>query len=233
VSEREKISARIRALLAKTVENGCTEDEAITAAEKAAEMLARYNLTVDEVEMRASPFSRHTEQHDDPVGERLWKVADGISHLTGARYWSSRPGVWPVEITFFGFDHEVQVAGYLLEICARAMRQSAAGVERQYGLLVPARRRRHVLPFLDGMADRLRQRIRALKPAGPTGTGLIVLHDTLVEQAMKDAGLETEDRSGRQSRFMEEGYLAGRRAADAVALHSGLASGGPVQALLG
>jgi hypothetical protein len=32
MTEREKIAARIRALLAKTVENGCTEDEAIAAS---------------------------------------------------------------------------------------------------------------------------------------------------------------------------------------------------------
>lgn len=59
---REKIATRIRALAAMTVENGCTEEEAITAARKLAEMLASYNMTLDEALLREQPFAEHTEQ---------------------------------------------------------------------------------------------------------------------------------------------------------------------------
>lgn len=45
--EREKIAAKIRALRAKTVENGCTEAEALSAAEMLAKLLAQYNMTLD------------------------------------------------------------------------------------------------------------------------------------------------------------------------------------------
>jgi hypothetical protein len=230
MSDREKIAARIRALLAKTVENGCTEAEAIEAARKAADMLARYNLTVDEVQMRRSPFSQHTERHSDEVGDRLWKAADGIAFLTGARYWTTPPGS-QVEITFFGFDHEVDVARYLLEICARAMRQEHRRLNAAYALLVPARRRSRVLPFLDGMADRLRQRIRELKPPAPTGTGLVVLHGALIDAAMAERGLRLRDRPARGSRDFESTYHDGLRAGDRVALNRGL-RGGAVQGLL-
>ena len=44
MNERSKIAARIRALLAKTVENGCTEAEALSAAAKVAELLDRHDL---------------------------------------------------------------------------------------------------------------------------------------------------------------------------------------------
>jgi hypothetical protein len=137
------------------VRNGCTEAEAIAAAAKAAQMLERYNLTVDEVQMRETPFAKHAEQHDDEVGARLWKVADGIAHMTGARYWTTPPGC-RVEISFFGFEHEVEIARYLLDICARAMRQEERRLNRVHGLLVPRKRRMIILPFLDGMSDRLR-----------------------------------------------------------------------------
>ena len=231
MTEREKIAARIRALLAKTVENGCTEDEAIAAAAKAAEMLARYNLTLDEVEMRASPFGRHSEQHDDQVGGRLWKVASAIAHMTGARYWAQRPGARP-EVNFFGFEHEVAVARYLLEICARAMRQEACRLDRSYALLNASVRRRRVAPFIDGMADRLAQRIRDLKPPSPTGTGLVVLHGTLIEAAMKDAGIHTEQGRSRGSREWSSDYQAGLRAAEKVLLNAAV-SGSRAGALLG
>jgi hypothetical protein len=231
MTEREKIAARIRALLQKTVENGCTEDEAIAAAAKAAEMLERYNLSVDEVEMRASPFARHNETHDDAVGQRLWKVASAIADLTGARYWVGRAGMAP-EITFFGFEHEVEVAKYLLHICARAMRDHEGRLNRELGLLTLAVRRRRIAPFLDGMADRLYQRIRALIPPKATGTGLVVLHDALVTQAMEDAGINLSDQRSRSSRSLEAGYLDGIAAAERVALNQGLSRSGDARALL-
>lgn len=221
MEERDKIAARIRALLANTVENACTEDEAVAAAAKAAEMLKRYNLTVDEVELRKSPFSRHREHHDDEVGDRLWKIADAISFLTGSRYWTGRAGE-PVEINFFGFEHEVDVSRYLLEICARAMRQEHKRLKKAFGLLVPAARRHKILPFLDGMADSLWRRIRALKEPEPTGTGLVVLRDQLITKAMADAGLKTQKRDMRNSRDFEISYRDGWEAGERVSLNRGL-----------
>lgn len=232
MTEREKIAARIRALRAKTVDNGCTEGEAIAAAEKVAEILAQYNMTADEAELRASPFEHHTEEHTDPVGERLWKVADGIAHLTGARYWVSRPGVHPIEIHFFGFAHEVDVAKYLMEICARAMRQEQTRLLCDCSLLVATAQRRRVLPFLDGMADRLRTRIRALKPPTPVGKGLVLVRTALIDAAMKEGGHEIQDQRARGSRDCESTYIDGVRAANRVPLNKGLNSDGRVQGLL-
>lgn len=226
--DREKIAARIRALLAKTVENGCTEDEAIAAAEKAAEMLARYNLTVDEVQMRASPFARHTETHDDATGPRLWKVADPIAKITGARYWQSRAGVHPVEISFFGFEHEVLVAQYLLEICANAMRSQEERLRREYRLLVPRAQMRKIVPFLDGMSDRLHRRLKELIPPATTGTGLVVLRNALIDEAL---GMKLESMRARPSR-VDDGYRDGVRAGDAVSLNRGVTGGGPAVGLL-
>lgn len=232
MTEREKVGGRCRALAAKTVENGCTEAEALAAAEKLAQMLADYNLTLDKVQMRESPFGRHTETHTDEVGERLWKIADGIAHLTGASYWTSRAGVHPIEINFFGFAHEVDVARYLLEICARAMRQEHVRLDRSWGLLTAPARRRKVLPFLDGMADRLNQRLRALKPPAPTGKGLVVLHAQLVKQAMELEGIKTQSGNARSSRSADDTYRDGLLAADRVALNQGLSGGATIRGAL-
>jgi len=213
---RDAISRRIRALRAKTTENGCTEDEAIAAAEMLSRLLEKYNMTLDEAELRESPFSQHTERHDDHVGDRLWKIADAVAHLTDARYWVSRPGE-PVTIKFFGFDHEVEVARYLLEICAGAMRREQARLtaERWPRTL----RRSTLLPFLDGMADRLAMRVKALKPPRPPGTGLVVLRDQLVAAAMP---VKTNPQRARGSRDLDPEYLDGLAAAERVALNRGL-----------
>lgn len=222
-SKRERIAATIRALRAKTVENGCTEAEALSAAQKLADLLQQHDMTLDEAELRESPFERHTETHDDWVGERLWKVADGIAHLTGVRYWVQRPGERPT-VTFFGFAHEVDVAKYLLEICRAAMLREKTRVlladPRKYQTY--HQRRRAVTPFLDGMADRLRQRLRDMKPPEPTGTGLVVLRGALIDAAMPE---KLKERGARPSRDTEAGYRDGVAAGDRVALNQGLSGG--------
>lgn len=201
---------------AKTVENGCTEAEALTAAQMLADLLAKYNMTVDEAEMRASPFSHHREHHDDWVGDRLWKVADAVAELTGSRYWTQRPGE-RVSVDFFGFEHEVEVARYMLEICAGAMRREQARlINPRRGL---RRQRATVLPFLDGMADRLASRICAMKPPPESGNGLIVLHGALIEAAMP---VELKKGRSRGSRTADTTYRDGLAAGDQVSLNKGL-----------
>ncbi|PAL23568.1 DUF2786 domain-containing protein [Sphingopyxis sp. GW247-27LB] len=222
-ANRATISGRIRALAAKTVENGCTEAEALAAAEALARLLAKYNMTLDEAEMRASPFTEHRERHDDPVGEQLWKIGEAVATLTGAQSWANRPGEIP-SVSFFGFDHEVEVAKYMLEICAAAMRRAAPSPS-YVGIWTPQARRR-VRPFLDGMSDRLASRIRAMKPTAPTGKGLIVLHDALVKQAMEDAGHRLRNGRARGSRDLDRGYRDGVAAGDRVSLNRGLRGGG-------
>lgn len=221
MSERESICGKIRALRAKTVENGCTEEEAMAAAAKAAEMLARYNLTVDEVELRASPFEQHRETHVDHVGDRLWKVAAGVSELTGATSWKSGPGVHPVEVNFFGFQHEVEISVYLLEICASAMRREQSRILHGGVRAVTPKQRARLYPFLDGMADRLYRRLVEMKPPPLTGKGLVVLRDALIKAAMPVA---LREKAGRPSRDADEAYLDGLRAGDRVSLNPGLGS---------
>jgi len=229
---RENIARRVRALAAMTRENGCTEEEAITAAEMLGRMLREHNMTLDEAALREQPFSRHTEAVEDIVGERLWKPADGIAYLTGCRYWTSRPGVAPVTITFFGFDHEVEVAKYLLDICARAMRDGRRVLDRSNQLLNPAKRRQRLFAYLDGMADTLRQRIRDLRPPEPAGTGLIVLRDALIVQALALEKIKLDQGRGRPSRDLDSTYKIGVAAAERVRLDRGVGHSGGEERLL-
>ena len=233
MGDRDAILARIRALLAKTVANGCTEAEAVAAAELAAKLLAKHNLTLDEAELRASPVATRAQVHNDEVGVRLWNPASAIADLTGTTYWTTSAGVQPVKVSFFGFAHEVEIATYLLEICARAMRGQLASLEHGLALLRPAARQLRIRPFLDGMADRLRERIRALIPPPATGTGLIVLRGQLIADELAARGIEIEERKMRSSRDQDAGYHAGRRAADAVALNPGLRARDAITAAIG
>ena len=51
----DKLKTRIQALRAKTIDNGCTEDEALAAAAKVAELLDRHDLSLTDIEIRETP----------------------------------------------------------------------------------------------------------------------------------------------------------------------------------
>lgn len=220
MTEREKIAARARHLAAMTVENGCSEAEALTAARKLADLLDRYNMTLDEATLREAGFKRQDRVIDDDVGARLWKPASAIAKLTNTTYWTAQVGM-PHQVTFFGFEHEVEIAGYLLSICETAMRGGQRRMMRDAMLLVPAKRRARVIPFLDGMADRLHERILEMVPPPQTGTGLVVVRDALIKAEMQRQNIDLTDKRQRSS--MNWGtYADGRAAADAVALNQGV-----------
>lgn len=115
---REKIIGRIRALLSKTVHNGCTEDEAISAAAKAAEMLIQYDLTLDDISVKKETVTIESNIY---YTVSIWKVAGAISDLTGCKYWKTPTGILPMKITFIGFEHAVEISHYLMSICQRAI----------------------------------------------------------------------------------------------------------------
>lgn len=231
-NDREKLAARIRALRAKTVENGCTEGEAMAAAEKLAQLLADHNMTLDEADLRASPFERHDHTGTGAVGLKLWKVATAIAELTNTRTWRGGEAAAGCN-TFLGLAHEVDVAAYLLAICERAMRTEVQGVMTRLRHLSQVQKIAKVVPFIDGMADRLARRIRNMIPPLPAGTGLIVLRAALIDAEMSRRGIELEDCGPARRSLDTAAYRAGASAADKVSLNPGLNGGSPSLALGG
>lgn len=221
MNDREKLAARIRALRAKTVENGCTEGEALSAAEKLAQLLADHNMTLDEADLRASPFERHDHVGVGAVGLKLWKVASAIAELTNTRTWTGGRAA-PTGNTFLGLSHEVEVAAYMLAICERAMRTETQNLMRTVRHLPHIKQAAKVVPFVDGMADRLASRIRDMIPPAMAGTGLIVLRNALIDQEMERQGIELESGGPARRPLDTAAYRAGLNAGERVPLNRGL-----------
>jgi hypothetical protein len=103
------------------------------------------------------------------------------------------------------------------------MRTESAAIMHAVRCLPHIKQAARVMPFLDGMADRLAARIRAMIPPQPTGRGLVVLRNALITEELARRGVEIEKGSAR--RPMNWGaYRDGQRAGDGVALNPGVAS---------
>ena len=93
---RKKMLRRVRALLSKTVANGCTEGETLAAQAKARELIAAYEITESEVQSDPENlfdkvyniFERHVvvEKHY-LVAFTLWSL-----HMHTYQHFASTPG---------------------------------------------------------------------------------------------------------------------------------------------
>jgi len=111
-NERDKMVDRISALLKKTIENGCTEDEAASAAAKAQELLFKYNLTIDEV-LQEDEQGEQFEVvfSEDTFGvqaQQDWKLQ--FAAMIARYYFCKCVFHGKRGFTFIGREHNVQVA---------------------------------------------------------------------------------------------------------------------------
>ena len=86
-AELARVKARIKALTDKTVANGCTEAEAMSAAEMVGRLLERYALSMDEIEVREA----RCVQAEVPMGGQRRRPIDAcvpaIARFCDCKVW--------------------------------------------------------------------------------------------------------------------------------------------------
>ena len=157
----ERIKARIRALLAKTVANGCTEGEALAAAEKAFAMMCEHGLSHDELSIGRSKAptlkSRRTPLDD------LWitvatvcRCQAVVQYGCGLDWVYIGPEPWP--------EVAVWLQGTLTGAHGRALedfRKSAVYQRRRVARTRAAARRQFTVGFVDQVRLKLWEMARA------------------------------------------------------------------------
>ena len=136
--ELSRVKARIKALTEKTIANGCTEAEAMAAAEMVGRLLERYALSMDAIEIRTA----RCVQVAVPLGGRRRRPIDGcvpaIARFCDCKVWLARAtSPDPVQqeaaaaassscYVFFGFETDTALATYLFAVIERAIRTETA-----------------------------------------------------------------------------------------------------------
>lgn len=218
--DRGKLKTRIAALMAKTVANGCTEDEALSAAAKVAELLDRHALSMSDVEIRASPCERRAFVSRHRKRIPLDACIGAIAAFCDCRVWREKEAAGGVAHVFFGLPEDVAAARDLAETVDGAVRAELGRYKTSPGYARFDTRDRHmvnasfVLGMVGGIADRL-DALKAERDARHRGTGrdLAVVKTSAVDEAFDALGLVMVDGQGGPRRFIAEGaYEAGETA---------------------
>lgn len=228
---REAIARRVRALLAKTVENGATESEAIAAAEKARQLLDAHRLTQADCEIEAEPIEDTII--DRPNASKIAAVdycLRGINKYCGTKSWfHTRGGARKIRI--IGLTSDVQMAIHLYRMLADTIKSESAIFLRDNRTYTVSPRRMSQ-SFQVGMAirvcDRLTEMAAALEPTAKTanGTALVVVKNALVKEAFAKLGLRLSNHGTRGMSIGNGGaYGAGQAAGNRVNLNRPVTGG--------
>ncbi|MBV8915250.1 MAG: DUF2786 domain-containing protein [Acetobacteraceae bacterium] len=234
-TELSRVKARIRALAEKTTSNGCTEAEALAAAEMVGRLLERYALTMEQVDLRETPCV----QLEVFAGGQRRRPIDGcvvaIARFCDCKVWLTR-GDLGVAYIFFGFETDAMLARYLFEVIGAAIRTEVAAFRQRNPRLRDVRLRRASDSFQHGMAARVAARLTAMHAEREatvaaqrsTGTALIVAKHQLIETAFRATQTRLVSARSLARRVIRTAYQDGLAAGERVNLSRPLTGDGPV-----
>ena len=166
-NELMRIKARIKALTEKTVANGCTEAEAMSAADMVGRLLERYALSMDEIEIRSS----RCVQREVPLGGQRRRPIDGcvpaIARFCDCKVWLAQAAGDHVVgeaprgkcYAFFGFETDAELATYLYAVIERAIVTETHHFKLTHPRLRAVRLRQGSASFQHGMVARVAARL--------------------------------------------------------------------------
>jgi Protein of unknown function (DUF2786) len=160
--KRESIIEKIKALLAKTVENGCTEAEMMAALSRAQALQDAYVVTAEELQLakdEAAVLGDSMPDPNDPHNIR-WHLAWVVEKFCGCKGWAERLTKHQ-HIRFCGAPADVELAVWMLDHLTDFISDQL--VRHLMISIAPRKERRRVIKeFIIGCVDRIGERVNDL-----------------------------------------------------------------------
>ena len=192
--ERESVLNKIRALLAKTMENGCSEAEALAALGKAQAMRDAYAVTEAELNLTKEEkaiLRREPPGTKDPHRIK-WFLVGAVSKFCSCEGWRRRRDDGG-GIVFCGLPSDAQFASWLLDTLANFVQAEIVNFLME---AEPSNEDRSaaIRGFVLGATDRIRQRLNELcKQSAALATSnakaLVVVKNAAVQAKLDELGI--------------------------------------------
>jgi len=216
--ELEKVLSRIQALRGKTVEQGCTEAEALLAAGKVAELLGQYGLTLSEIDIKAQSCAGEGIETNRRRRSPLDECAGAIASFCDCRSWYEMTPQGHIRHLFFGLPADVAGARYLYERIDEAFETETAAFKRSelYDSHPSARRRGATTSFQAGLGhgictklDKLKaERDAAFRVSG--GRDLVPVKQNVIEDELAALGIRLKVLQTGRKNLLAMAYKTGR-----------------------
>ena len=232
--ELDKILARIQALRGKTVAQGCTEFEALLAAEKVAELLDRYGLSLSEVDMKEQSCSGEGIETNRRRRSPLDECVGTIAEFCDCRTWYELTPQSNIRHIFFGLPADVAGARVLYEKIEEAFDTETGNFKRGklYDSHPSSQRRSATISFQAGLGhgicaklDRLKEvRNAATRKTG--GRDLVPIKNAVIEDELSVLGMRLRAHRINPKSVLAKAYNTGRITGENLELEEKIASEG-------
>jgi hypothetical protein len=215
----DKLKTRIQALAAKTVANGCTEAEALSAAAKVAELLDQYDLSLSDVERAGAQCERLVMAAGKKQRQPMAGCIGAIALFCDCKVWREKDAQGRAATVFFGLPADLEAARSLYALIEAAMRSEAEAYKRVRKVI--SYRHDESRSFLIGMAQAIGETLLDMKhsrdAANRTASGrdLVLVKSGVVEAEFTRLNLTFRQSGPSGRRVMagafESGLEAGER----------------------
>lgn len=229
----DRLVQRIRGLRAKTVEQGCTEQEALTAAEKVAELLDRYGLNLSELDLRKQVCEGIGVETDRKRRGPIDDCMATIAAFFDCRVWAETSRDATIRYIFFGLPADVQASVYLHDLIALAFVSETGTFQAGafYRSADSGHRRSATNSFQIGLARGINQKLQTLRQSRDSANGrsngraLVPIKDSMIDEEMERLGLTFQRRAPARRKVLPTAYNAGREAGERFDYRPGIQQG--------
>jgi len=226
-TDLDKLKTRLQGLRAKTMANGCTEAEALSAAAKVAELLDRHDLSLSDLEMREELCERSAIETNRKQRQPISACIPAIAEYCDCKVWREKDESG-IRYVFFGLRPSIEMAHYVHDVIAVAMQTAWLDYARGQRFIRYGHDEKG--SFLFGMAVSIADKLTAMKAerddANRVGANLVGGGRDLavVRHAIVDAEFAKLDLALRQGRASGKkvaagAFDAGHAAGQSLALH--------------
>ena len=216
MADRNSTIEKIKALMAKTVANGCTEAEMFAALDKAQAMKDAHDITDEELQVAKDEAAMmHADPPDLKDPHKIkWRLTYGVAQFCGVTIYRARH---ETGLRCIGMPSDVQFAMWLLDNLADFV--FGALYEHLIGCCATKGERRIIMrTFVEACYDRITDRLLALverskKARTSNGRELIVVKDAAIKAFMKEHDIHLRTCGGPSSSTVNAAAQAAGRAA--------------------
>ncbi len=233
MADRNSIIEKIKALLSKTVENGATEAEMLSALAKASAMKDAYDISDADVQTAKDEAAMlHADAPDlrDPH-QIKWRLSGGVAAFCNVQIYRSRG---ETGLKCIGLRSDVQFAMWLIDSLADFVFTELYA--HLIGCLAPRSERRIIMrSFVEACCEKISDRLAELvarSKAASTANGhaLVIVQDAAIKAFTQDHGIHLRScRVGGSANVDSAARAAGQAAGDRASL--GRPVSGPVGVL--
>lgn len=223
---RKALLAKIKAMLAMTVENGCTEAEALAAMTIARKWMAEHDLTDEDFTFGGEQVRAEKKRQEDRNRIRFFML-QAVAKFCNCEGWTD---YGRDDVVICGLESDTVFAHWLLDTLEYfVLRELAAFLARTRTRNSPSVRRIESNGFVMGCAARIVQRLDELTPKAAIGRGLVVARNALIRRHMQELGIKLKPDNLGHQRVDNSAYDAGLRAGDGAQFNRPLNGGAAVK----